>query len=97
MGKLNYLTITHPDISFVVSVISQFISAPRSTHMEVALRIVRYLKAHPGRGLFYRENGLLCVKAFNDFGLVGCPLDRGSTTGYCTFFGGNLVTWKSKK
>ena len=32
VGKLNYLTITRPDISFVVNVVSQFMSAPRSTH-----------------------------------------------------------------
>ena len=38
VGKLNYLVITRPDISFVVS-ISQFMSS---------LRIIRYLKAIPG-------------------------------------------------
>ena len=46
VGKLNYLTITRPGISFAISVISQFMFAPRSTHMEATLRIVRYLKAH---------------------------------------------------
>ena len=66
VGKLNYLTITHPDISFAVNVISQFMSTPCSTHIEVALRIVRYLKAHPGRGLFYRVHGHLCIEAFTD-------------------------------
>ena len=28
---------------------------------------------------------------------AGSPNDRRSTTGYCTFVGGNIVTWKSKK
>lgn len=29
VGKLNYLTITRPDISYAVSVVSQFLEAPR--------------------------------------------------------------------
>ena len=32
VGKLNYLMITRPDISFAVCVVNQFMSAPRSTH-----------------------------------------------------------------
>ena len=54
--KLNYLTITRLDISFAVSVISQltqFMSALRSTHMEAGLRIMRNLKSHLGSDLFY--------------------------------------------
>ncbi len=39
----------------------------------------------------------LKVEGFTDGDLVGSPLDRTSTTRYCTFLGGNLVTWKSKK
>ena len=62
IGKLNYLTITCLDIAFVVSVFSQFMLAPRSTHMEATLRIVRYLTAHPGRGLFYEVHDHLRVR-----------------------------------
>ncbi|XP_058217335.1 uncharacterized mitochondrial protein AtMg00810-like [Rhododendron vialii] len=53
--------------------------------------------AHPGRGLFYRSNGPLRVEVFTDADWAGSPSDRRSTIGYCTFVGGNLVTWKSKK
>ncbi|XP_026453282.1 uncharacterized protein LOC113354016 [Papaver somniferum] len=46
VGSLNYLTITRPDISHAVHVVSQFMSAPRSTHYAVVLRILRYLKGY---------------------------------------------------
>jgi len=32
VGKLNYLMITRLDIVFAVNVVSQFLSAPRTTH-----------------------------------------------------------------
>jgi hypothetical protein len=32
VGKLNYLTITMPDISYAVSVVNQFLEAPRVSH-----------------------------------------------------------------
>jgi len=32
VGKLNYLTINRPDISFAINVMSQFINSPRVNH-----------------------------------------------------------------
>ena len=32
IGKLNYLTVTRPNISFVVSVVSQFLNSPCVDH-----------------------------------------------------------------
>ena len=32
VGKLNYLTITRPDISFPVSIVSQFLQSPCDSH-----------------------------------------------------------------
>jgi hypothetical protein len=36
------------------------------------------------------------VVGYSDADWAG-SCDRKSTTGFCTFVGGNLVTWKSKK
>ena len=92
VGKLNYLTITRPDISFAVSFLSQFMKDPRLPHWEVVIRIVRYLKAHPSRGLLYKAKGHLRVEAYTNANWAGSTSDRKSTTGYCTFLGGNLIT-----
>jgi hypothetical protein len=40
VGKLNYLTITRPDISYAVGVVSQFLQAPRVSNWEVVTRII---------------------------------------------------------
>uniref|UniRef100_A0A2N9IEJ3 Integrase catalytic domain-containing protein n=1 Tax=Fagus sylvatica TaxID=28930 RepID=A0A2N9IEJ3_FAGSY len=97
VGKLIYLTITRPDISYAVSVVSQFMTNPRVPHMNAVIRILKYLKNAPGRGLFYRSSGHLRIEGYTDADWAGSPSDRKSTTGYCTFIGGNLVTWRSKK
>ncbi|XP_041024268.1 uncharacterized mitochondrial protein AtMg00810-like [Juglans microcarpa x Juglans regia] len=95
--KLNYLTITRPDISYAVSVVSQFLQTPRVSHWDAVIHVLHYLKRAPGLGLLYRPNGYLRIEAFSDADWAGFPSDRRSTTGYCTFMGGNLVTRKSKK
>ena len=83
VGKLNYLTITHPDISFPISVLSQYMKDPHLPHWEAVIRILRYLKAHPGRGLLYKANGHLQVETYTNANWAGSPSDRKSTTWYC--------------
>jgi len=41
VSKLNYLAITRSDIAFDVSIVSQFLLAPRTTHWDVVVRIFR--------------------------------------------------------
>ncbi|KAL0561798.1 hypothetical protein IC582_002241 [Cucumis melo] len=96
VGKLIYLTVTRPDITFAVSIVSQFMHAPRTCHMEAINRILRYLKGTPGQGILMKQNSTNTVVGFSDADWAG-SCDRKSTTGFCTFVGGNLVTWKSKK
>lgn len=55
--KLNYLTIIQLDISYAVSVISQFLNAPLVSHWEAMIRIIRYLKKTLSLELLYKLNG----------------------------------------
>lgn len=97
VGRLIYLSHTRPDIAFAVSVVSQFMHDPRSTHMEAVSRILRYLKGCLGKGLLYTRQGNVQVEGYTDADWAGSLDDRRSTSGYCTFVGGNLVSWRSKK
>ncbi|RVW39327.1 Retrovirus-related Pol polyprotein from transposon RE2 [Vitis vinifera] len=49
VGKLNYLTITRPDISFPESVVGQFLQSPCDSHWDAVIRILRYIKSTPGQ------------------------------------------------
>ena len=65
--------------------------------MEAIIRILRYMKGAPGRGISFRKNQHMNITGYCDADWAGCVVDRRSTAGYFTFVGGNLVTWKSKK
>uniref|UniRef100_A0A3Q7GWT0 Reverse transcriptase Ty1/copia-type domain-containing protein n=1 Tax=Solanum lycopersicum TaxID=4081 RepID=A0A3Q7GWT0_SOLLC len=41
VGRLIYLTITRPDLSYAVQNLSQFMNAPKQSHMDAAIRVVR--------------------------------------------------------
>jgi len=97
VGKLNYLTITRPDIAYSVSVVSQFMAAPTVHHWEALEQILCYLKGAPGREILYQNHGHTQIECFSDADWAGSKMGRRSTTGYCVFLGGNLVSWKSKK
>ena len=97
VGKLNYLTVTRPDIAHSVSVISQYMSSPITDNWAAVEHILCYLKGAPGRGILYSNHGHNRVECFTDADWVGSKEDRRSTSGYCVFVGGNLVSWKSKK
>ncbi|XP_043705425.1 uncharacterized mitochondrial protein AtMg00810-like [Telopea speciosissima] len=47
--------------------------------------------------LIYRRHGHTDIIGYSDGDWVGADGDRRSTTGYCTFVEGNLVTRKNKK
>lgn len=97
VGKLIYLTHTRPDISFAVSIVSQFLSNPSEDHLEAVYRILRYIKRDPGKGLLFTKSLSRDLEVYTDADWAGSPIDRRSMSGYCSYLWGNLVTWRSKK
>ncbi|RVW56491.1 Retrovirus-related Pol polyprotein from transposon TNT 1-94 [Vitis vinifera] len=97
VGKLIYLSHTRPNIGFSVSVVSQFMNNPTEKHMTAVIRILRHLKMTPGKGLFFQRTTNKEIEIFSDADWAGSVTDRRSTSGYCSFVWGNLVTWRSKK
>ena len=97
IGKLIYLNHTRPDISYGVSLLSQFMSEPYEVHLRAAYRILSYLKFTVGQGLLFTREGGLSLEGYTDSDWAGSVIDRRCTSGYCTFLGGSLITWRSKK
>ena len=95
-GRLIYL-FTRRDIAYVVNMVSQFMQSPLECHMDAILRILKYLKATPGKGLLFSKNRNLRDEAYTDANWAGFITDKKSASVYYTSVGDNLVTWRSKK
>ena len=84
VGKLTCLKVTRPDITLAISVASQFLSAPRITHLQVVMMIFKVSEKAPGRRLLYSGHGH-SVADFSDVYWTGYPFDMRLTTEYCVF------------
>ena len=97
VGKLIYVTFTRANISYAVQVLSQFMDKPAKIHMQVAYRVLRYLKASPRQGIFLFAKSSLQLNTYSDNDQAGCPNTRKLVSDFCIFLGDSLITWKSKK
>ncbi|RVW84809.1 Retrovirus-related Pol polyprotein from transposon RE1 [Vitis vinifera] len=97
VGQLIYLTITRPEISYSVHILSQFMQEPRKPHLHAVHHLLRYLKGAPGQGLYFPAKGNLLLRGFCDADWARCSITRRSVTGYCIFLGGAVISWKTKK
>lgn len=70
---------------------------PHEDHRNAVMRILKYIKKAPRQGLLFEDKGNTEIIGCCDADWTGSPVDRRSTSGYCVYLGGNLISWKSKK
>lgn len=97
VDKLIYLSHTRPDVVYSVSIVSQHMNNPSDDHLEVVNRILRYLKMTPGLCLLFKKCENREMEIYTDASWAGELTERISTSGYCSYVWGNLVTRRSKK
>jgi hypothetical protein len=95
---------TRPDITHSTNIVCRYMSQPNANHMQAAVKILRYMKGTVKYGLKYKNDE---DKYGNEVEVTGyCDADWGghkneenkkSTTGYCVFMNGNLISWRTHK
>ena len=97
VGALQYLTLTRPDISYLVNKVCQYLHAPTTLHWAAVKRILRYMKHTTKLGFKICRSSSSLITAFSDADWAGCLDDWRSTGGFAVFLGGNLISWSARK
>ena len=71
--------------------------APRVPHYNAFLHVLRYIKGQPDLGVLLHKNSDYTLQAYCYSDWAACSHTRRSVSGYVIFFGGILISWKSKK
>ena len=59
----------------------------------VTLRVLKYLKGCPDKGLFFPRSSSITLQRFSDADWAGCIDTRRSIFGQCFFSGNSLISW----
>ena len=97
VGSLNYLTTTRPDLSYSISILSQFLAKPCETHWKATKQVLRYLKGTVDYGLLYTNVSDVQLAGYSDSDWAGNLDDRKSTSRYAFNIGSRVISWSSKK
>jgi len=89
-------SVTRPDISAAVGVVSRFLEKPKRLHCEMVKQILYYLRQTADYGLFYGSKGNQTVTGYVDASWANNE-DYTSLYGFAFLFGKSLISWCSKK
>jgi len=97
ISSLMYLaSATRPDISFVVSKLSRFMSNTGTDHWHALERVMRYLVGTMSYGIHYSGHPTV-LEGYSDSNWI-CDADElYATSGYVFTLGGGAISWRSCK
>ncbi|KAK5836170.1 hypothetical protein PVK06_011926 [Gossypium arboreum] len=90
VGSLQYLCLTHPDLSFAVNKVCQYMHKPHDVHCTAVTHILRYVKGAIDYGLLFQALSM-SLTGFSDANWASSIEDRKSTFGFFIYLGYNLV------
>ena len=97
IGSLVYLSVaTRPDISWIISKLSQHLEKPTDAHITAVKRVLRYLKGTKSSKLIFTPKDAQLI-AYTDSDWANDPEDRRSTSGFIVTLGSAPISWKSRK
>ncbi|XP_070049754.1 uncharacterized mitochondrial protein AtMg00810-like [Nicotiana tomentosiformis] len=93
VGSLIYLTLTRPNLSFLIGVMSHYMHNPKKHHTEVVRRMLRYVKSSIDYGLLYEKGDDCKVVGYCDADYAAGHDTRRSTTGFVFKLGAGAISW----
>ena len=96
IGSIMFLMVgTRPDISYIVSALSQYLDKPQEAHWKAGKRVLRYLNGTRRLGIMF--SGKVPLTGFCDADFAGDEDSRHSRSGMVFTLNGGPVTWQSQK
>ena len=95
IGALLYLTnCTRLDIAFAINLLVRFSASPTRRHWNDIKHIFRYLQGSQDLSLLYTRNQDMTLVGYSDAGYMSDPHNVRSQTGYVSFCGGIVISWR---
>ena len=88
---------THPDISYSIQQLSQFLDCYTYAHWNAALRVVRYLSGTRNHKLRLGGNNPISLLGFTDSDWANCLDTRQSIGGHAYTLGSGATSWKARR
>lgn len=97
VSTLHYLTLTRPELAYVIQQVCLFMHFPREPYLTLIKRILCYVKGTLSINLHLSSRLVDSLTTYSNADWAGCPDSKRSTSGYYIFLSDNLVSWSSKR